>query len=194
VSESSNTGFLTRDEQIKGLVDFTSDLAAAVQRQKNGKADLDIAASELFFSECTVCNLRVSGEELLKVGEPDTSEASAPVKRMRLGYCAHVGCEAYVYRLSFRNGAGVDWPAAFEHIRELTEARKQVANGGAEEERRKQAVARRKLVGRILLGIGIVLILLAIRQWYMGGTIPFIREPEKFRVGTSPASEEGNKD
>jgi len=186
VSEPTKTQFLTREEQIKELIDFSGDLAAAVRHQKNGKQESTITVDDLLFAECTVCNLRVPGDELFKVGEPpDSSEASAPVKRLRLGYCAHVGCESYIYRISFRDGAGVDWTMAFQHIKELSDARKQAMAGGAEVERRKVAVNRRKYAGRLLLGAGIILILLAIRQWYLGGRIPFLREPEKFHVGTS---------
>jgi len=190
VSETTKTEFSTRDEQIKGLIDFSSDLVAAVRYQRNGKQDSGVAAGELFFAECTICNVRVPGEELLKVGEPpESSEVSGPVKRLRLGYCAKVGCEAYAYRISFRNGVGIDWPAAFAHIKELTEGRKQAMTGGAKEEHRKLVATKRKYAGKILLGVGVILILLAIRQWYLGGTIPFIHEAEKFRVGTVPAGD-----
>ena len=33
-------------------------------------------------------------------------------------------------------------------------------------------------------------LLLIIRQWYLGGRIPILREPEKFRVTPSPAEHE----
>ena len=190
MNEQATTDFLTRDEQIKGLVEFSSDLVAAVKHQANGELKSGVAVSELCWAECTVCNLRVSGEELLKIGElPDASDVSAAVKRLRLGYCAHAGCESYFYRISFRQGAGVDWTAVAANMKELAEARKMAMTVGSEEGRKKLAAARWKLAGRISLGVAVVLILLAIRQWYFGGTIPFIREAEKFRVGTAPAGD-----
>lgn len=83
---------------------------------------------------------------------------------------------------------------AFEHVNVLTEARKQVMSGGAEEKRRQLVAARWKLAGRVSLGVAVILILLAIRQLYFGGTIPFIREPEKFRVDTKGESPKAIRD
>lgn len=185
---------LTRQEQIKGLVDFTSDLAAAVRHQNNGEQKPDVTMSELVSAECAVCNLRVSGAELLKVGEPaESPEVSSAVKRLRLGYCAHPGCESHFYRISFFNRAGVDWQAVFAHMAVLAEARKMATVVGSVEKQRELQAFRRKLAGRILLGVGVIVILLMIRQWYYGGTIPLIREPEKFRVGTIPGGEDGTQ-
>lgn len=190
MSETTTSDCLTREEQIKGLIDFTSDLAAAVRHQKKGDAQAALAASEMISAECTVCKLQISGPELFKVGEPpEAPEASGPVKRLRLGYCAHAGCESYAYRILFRNGAGMDWSAVTAHMAELAAARKIATTVGSEEGRRKLLAARWKLAGRIALGVGAILVVLAIRQWYFGGTIPLIREPEKFQVGTVPAGD-----
>jgi hypothetical protein len=53
---------------------------------------------------------------------------------------------------------------------------------------RKRAVNLR-LVARLTLGLGILLTLLVIRQLYYGGTIPLLREPEKFKVDVVPPGE-----
>ena len=46
--------------------------------------------------------------------------------------------------------------------------------------------ARLGVARRVGLALVIVVLLLLFRQWYFGGRIPLIREPEKFRVDPAP--------
>ena len=45
-----------------------------------------------------------------------------------------------------------------------------------------QRAHRRRLAARIGAGLLVVGSVWLIRQWYLGGTIPFLREPENFQV------------
>jgi hypothetical protein len=47
-------------------------------------------------------------------------------------------------------------------------------------------VGRRRLLGRLFVALAVASLLLLIRQWYRGGTIPLIREPENFQVDHLP--------
>jgi hypothetical protein len=143
-------------------------------------------------AECVRCGIPISGEELFALSQPPSAErASAKIGRMRLGDCARQGCNSYDYRVVFRSHAQLDWPKLLAQAEELQQekAKPPSAGFGWKEMGRlwvRQCVACRRLW--IPLSI-LVLLLLLWRQWYVGGRIPLLREPEHFRVDPAPQAE-----
>src|SRR4051812_9962787 len=167
----------TSQMTIKDLADFGRTLAATVAKQPEAdrlRAALDQALS----AECVACGIRLSGSELLKFQEETSDDPR--VERLRIGYCARNGCESLFYRVTCAPHPQINWPGLLNPTHELTAEEKEAAEALA----KKQAVAklRNKTLVRTGVALAVLLIVFAIRQIYMGGSIPFIREPEKFKV------------
>jgi hypothetical protein len=184
-----------REERNEELVNFSSDLAEACRRcdPANGNATEWVRAA--LSGECLKCSIRVTGEELLAIStSAEDPKASAKVKRMRLGYCARDGCRPLNYRLEFRDLPGLDWQVFVAQLEAVKEHRIQLA---AAEAAARQAAKHRinwHALRRFGIALVIILLLLIIRQWYLGGRIPILREPEKFRVTPSLAEHENPRE
>ena len=134
---------------------------------------------------CLGCGIVVSGDELLALTRsPSAEDATAKIGRLRQGYCARQGCEACYYQLSFRDQE-LNWPKILAQV----DARLQGPI------KRRSSILSWKLVWppasstlayRFALALAVILLLLLVRQWRQGGRIPFIREPENFRVDPAP--------
>lgn len=152
-------------------------------------------------AECVQCGIRLTGAELLALAEAgeagevtgDARAASRPpappnpkVARLRLGYCARSGCDSCYYRVTFEPRPGLDWTKLLPGAElEVTAAAPAEDPGNAE----RQAAFRssvRRTVGKAALALGALVLLLVARHWYQGGTIPYLREPEKFDVQVAP--------
>lgn len=143
---------------------------------------------------CVQCGITIRGDELLAL-VPSASDTGTPppsprVARLRLGYCARQGCDSTYYsvRLPFPPG---------------TECPRHPVAGGAEPSgtgrpnpvggRRTLRLAVAALADSLRAGgfrlawAATVLVgLAAFRHWYTGGTIPILREPERFEVEVAP--------
>jgi hypothetical protein len=129
--------------------------------------------------ECIQCGIRITEEELLLLGQEKTAGETDPrIERLRLGYCARNGCDSIFYRVSARANAPIEWSKYFpEPNSHLSDP----ANDGLEVQT--TFAAGTKLFNWRVLAAGLTLLtLILVRQYYRGGTIPFIREPEEFKV------------
>jgi hypothetical protein len=140
-------------------------------------------------AECLGCGILVSGEELFALAHPPSPERStAKIGRLRLGDCARQGCQAYYYRLSFL-AQEHDWQALLAQV----DARRQPAANsrrGPGFWKMARVLPNPALLVRVGVALAVIVVLLLVRQWHQGGGIPFVREPENFRV--DPAPEEGS--
>jgi hypothetical protein len=135
-------------------------------------------------AECPVCGIRVGGNELRALAfAPSAELASAKIGRMRLGFCARQGCEAWHYAMHFWSQEGIDW------ARMLEAAERQEVGSSANASERQWFTALRTLTrghaGRVAAMASVVLALWLAREFYLGGRIPFLREPEKFSAETT---------
>lgn len=149
-------------------------------------------------AQCVQCGIRLTGDELLALAEATedaegTRAASRPpappnpkVARLRLGYCARSGCDSCYYRVTFEPRPGLDWTKLLPGAElEVTTTAPAEDPGHAE----RQAAFRssvRRTAGKAALALGVLIVLLVARHWYQGGTIPYLREPEKFDVEVAP--------
>ena len=167
---------------IKELAEYSRNLARTIATKPDAdriRAAIDTALS----AECIQCGIRLTGSELLKF-EGETSD-DGRVERLRSGYCARNGCDSLFYRVTTAPHPELNWPGLLDPAHELTAEEK----AAAETHRKKQSQARlrRKTLIRAGIAVAALLIVFVIRQIYMGGSIPFIREPENFRVDREAA-------
>ena len=179
---------IIRQEQLHGLPHFCVNLAEALKRIVPDDARRTTLVRTSLSGECVLCGLSVNGEELLEVGasERAAEPANPKIARLRQGYCARNGCDSRFYRLTFYQHPELDWSQAFTQSETVQEEQREEAKAEVAEARALKRAQRWKLAGRVGLGLVLLCVLYMIRQWYTGGTIPILREPEKFR--TDPAS------
>jgi hypothetical protein len=162
---------------IKELAEFGRSLAHTITKYKEADR-LRAAVDQALSGECVQCGIRLTGWEVLQFGEEVSTDAR--VERLRSGYCARNGCESLFYRVTCAAHPEIDWPALLSPTHALTDDER----AAVEAMGRKKA--RLKLRNKALLRAGIavaaLLIVFVVRQIWVGGTIPFIREPENFQV------------
>jgi hypothetical protein len=133
-------------------------------------------------ADCPRCGIWICGDELRALAlAPCIELASAKIGRMRLGDCARRGCQAWDYSLHFSNMDGIEWPSLLEKAeRPVLRVRTTKPFGPpwlGDLARRAAAYA-----PQAAALLGLILGLWLARQYYLGGRIPFLREPEKFAV------------
>jgi hypothetical protein len=180
-SRSPGVVVCQRQEPIHGLLE----LAALARRSlKTGgdsrNEESDFAAA--FAGECIGCGIRIDGEELRQLA-PDCGGKVAPdskIDRLRKGYCARRTCDSRFYRITCIAQPGVDWDALLA----MKDGYVSVPEEAAKPDSRRPGERKWLLVGAATVAL---LVLLGIAfQYYAGGRIPFLREPEKFKVDPLP--------
>lgn len=178
---------LIRQEPLQTLPRFTRSLLAAGRRQTPPCADFAAAFQSACSGECVQCGIRITGEELLIVARTKEPDGLRPrTARLILGYCARNGCDSCFYRLRFDPHPGLNWIEVLTWIESGNEDEEAEVTAANDEETAGSRASRRRLAVRASIGLVIVLMLLLLRQWYIGGRIPFIREPEDFQVDVLP--------
>jgi len=181
----------TREVHLQRLEVFCRALATALAKHGHGPSGALEVLRKGVAGVCTRCGACVTGEELEVLSQPGMSDTNATVRRLRLGDCAHPGCKSYHYRLSFLDFPGVDWDSILPQVEGIGEG---TIKAEAASARAAKRALQLRMAGRVCLAVGIILVLLMIRQLYLGGRIPLIREPEKFKVDPAPAGwEERNR-
>jgi len=175
--------FLERQEHVQNLSRFSQRLAGALSQSALGPDQLRSALSAALSGECVQCGIRITGEELIELSQPaETAESNPKIARLRQGYCARNQCDSYYYRLTFRTHPDLDWTRLLSRADSVEEAQPQPTAVADETKKTTPGMGRRRLVARLLVALAVVSLLLLVRQWYRGGRIPLIREPENFQV------------
>ncbi len=189
-SEIVEASVIVRQEHLQKVAPFCRALAEALRQAGMGLEQSGTVFAGSVSGECVTCGITVSGQELFALSQPPSAElAGVKIGRLRRGYCAREGCDSCYYTLSLQPHPKVGWPkilsglglcASESPAREL----RQGGGGGSWRPRISFRILRPFLL--VLLG---TVLLWGLRQWYMGGRIPLVREPEKFRVDPAPVEE-----
>lgn len=180
VNDSALQPIAVREVHLLQLEAFCQRLMEALGRAGLGREKSFEVLHASLTAECVKCGFRVSGEEIFALSKTeDTEGLIGPVRRLHLGDCARSGCESYFYRLSFQRHPEAAWVALLAQVERIQEEQAATSAAG-------RRVARLGVARRVGLALVIVVLLLLFRQWYFGGRIPLIREPEKFRVDPAP--------
>jgi len=160
---------------IDRLPALYSSLTAALSEAGFSSSQLVEIFSNHVSAECVLCGTRVTGQEI--GGIRSAAEESVPPDskfgRLQRGACVKIGCISSYYRVHLREHANLDWMK----IRE--KASEDEAFKGAN-------AARKRLLIRAVLGVGIILILLLCRYIMYYGHVPLLQKPHKYTV--DPAS------
>jgi hypothetical protein len=183
-----SNSFLVREESIAGLKSFVDTLIEILARCGDRQKKLGFAFRAGLTGECVRCGVRVSGVELLAMGDASVwGETSLRIQRLRLGRCANDECSGSRYRIIFHARSDLNWDLVFTLVRMIDEERLRAPSAA------ELTVQRSQRRWRYLRAASLVIVLLLfflIHQWYMGGRIPLLREPEAFRVDLLPAGAE----
>jgi hypothetical protein len=145
--------------------------------------------------ECARCRMTITGDDLLAVtlAGSDSAAASPRIARLRNGYCARDTCDSRFYDLRFESAPDIDWGSLLATADAAVSKPESAARSGDDDIAVHVAEARtrfrRSLWLRVALPVALLAAALLFRQWYRGGTIPFIREPEAFKVDPLPPGE-----
>jgi hypothetical protein len=175
---------IDRQEHLEQLSSFFWKLD---QPLKGLAASQSISLSQLHAAvsaECVQCGIVVPGEVLFALAEPPAQETGAPdakASRLRQGYCARRGCDSYYYRITFSDLPGVDWQSALAAADVLGDAPGPEPDPSAADES-SAPIRHWRLALTAFLAASVLLLFLGWRQWYRGGTLPFVREAEQFEV------------
>jgi hypothetical protein len=145
-------------------------------------------------AECPACGIQVYGDELRALALPPSAElASAKVGRMRFGNCARQGCDAWHYCVHLWNQQEIEWPG-FDEAAEAPACDANLSFSPEGSWLRFGSLQARLLVywplafrrcAIAFLPFGLILALWLAREFYLGGRVPYLREPEKFRIETA---------
>ena len=188
-TEHSATGvavLLTRtmQEPIQGLRDFSGLILVGSRATANPEAARAGFANALE-GECLACGIKVSGEEILALGAEGATDGPK-VERLRKGYCARRTCDSRFYQITCKPAAGIDWSPIFA-MKEGYASVPDVAKEGEEgiEDSSELSANNRRVIFAVA-AVSAMLLFIVGWQLYAGGSIPFLREPEKFQVDTAP--------
>jgi len=177
---------IIRQEHLLKLAPFCQALGEALSRSGLTPDQALGVWRAALTAQCTRCGIPISGEELFALSQPPGDNPSPKVRRLKLGDCACVGCESYFYLLTFRAQPPLDWPGLLAKAEAIqAELARPLAA-----QRWTAALAKgflqSGLTRRAALALALLLLLLLIRHWHTGGAIPWLREPEHFRVAPAP--------
>ena len=170
----------TSQEPIQSLPNFSGLVLHAI-RSTSDVPKARQAYCSAFVAECLACGIQMTGEELLDLAI-QANAGSSKLKRLRMGYCARRTCDSRFYQLTCNPAPGVNWASIFAIKDGLTSLPEELC-----EEPPVEVPSRKR---GLLIGsaAGLVILLLSASwQLYTGGSIPFIRQPEKFQVDPAPS-------
>jgi len=144
-------------------------------------------------AECVSCGIPISGAELFALSQPPSADhAHVKIGRLRMGDCAREKCDSYYYRLTFQTFPGADWASLisqFENGEPLPTKATRKRDG--QRNWATKYLSTLRVPSHIWITLAALLLVLVVRQWYLGGRIPLLREPEHFKVdvGTEQSGE-----
>lgn len=147
-------------------------------------------------ARCCACDARPSPEivgALFTGAELEAGRPAEELARLRQEYCLRVGCESRFYELTFTPHPVVNWAAISTDAQpDAPHASVGLAVGEAVVRKTAQTV-RAQMSWRLVAVVLLLLALLAWRQWWTGGSIPFFREAKTFTsegVGPEPMTDD----
>lgn len=163
---------------------------AAVEEGKRmglSAAELSDVFNRHFGAECLQCGIQVTGEELgqLALASPHDPPTDPRLARLLQGYCARKDCDSYYYRLVFQAHPKVDWNRV-ARATSGTPAPAPAATPTSGDRPGRFWFLEDPRVRRVGIGIAILLVLLVLRHFALGGRVPFLHRSPKYTV--DPAS------
>ncbi|KAF0178262.1 MAG: hypothetical protein FD161_2009 [Limisphaerales bacterium] len=187
---------ITRKLALAHLAPFARNARAALAQA--GIADLAHAGvlQTHVAARCCLCDARPSPEvvgALFTGAELAAGRSAEELARLRQEYCLRIGCESRFYELTFAPHPAVKWAAIGTEVQaDAPNAPVGLTVGEVVVRKTAQSV-RAQLSWRLAAVVMLLLALLAWRQWWTGGSIPFFREARTFTsegVGPEPMADD----
>jgi hypothetical protein len=138
-------------------------------------------------AECVSCGIPVSGEELYALSQaPSADHAHVKIGRLRMGDCARERCDSYYYRITFQTFPGVDWASLVSQFEKGEPQSNAAKKSGTKKSWATKYLGTLRVPAHVWITLAALVLVLVMRQWYVGGRIPLLREPEHFKVDTAP--------
>jgi len=178
--------YLEREEPVRRLPQLVFAASEAFHRA-GGNAKLAAAVlPKALRARCSTCGFELSGEELLALADiSGANEKSAMVKRLRAGHCAREECSSSYYHLFLYDTPQLKWATLFAAARPKATPQPPVEPLPVTRPKRRLPL---ETLGRIGAVAMVCLLTWMWHQYHYGGRIPFLREPEHFRI--TPAQSE----
>jgi hypothetical protein len=166
-------------QHLHHLCTFTRELAQRIETNRPAPGSPSESPQFQLKGECIQCGIRINDAELRSLGkEKPAGETDSRLERLRLGYCARKGCDSIYYRVSAAASSPIDWAKYFPDPNSLL-----LKTDHDQPDKTTPPMAASRLFSWRVLAIGLTLLTLILaRQYYRGATIPFLREPEDFKV------------
>lgn len=192
VAQQAEAGTVVCRQHVQHVAPFCRALRKQLERAGLNQEQVEAVFETSVSAECIGCQIPLGGGELLKLSHEQLAESAHPkLKRLHLGFCARQGCEACYYRLSFRTYPRIDWGKTLADLKPFELSGEPASATDALCGPRENLLAAMNAViprRAWFVATGLV-ILWMFHQWYVGGRIPILREPEHFRV--TPGSDAG---
>ncbi len=178
---------IVRQQHLVKLEPFCRCLAEALGKSGLREEECLSAFRDAVSAECVSCGMQVSGQELFALSQPPSAEGSTvKIGRLRKGDCARQGCDSYYYRLTFQPFGKIDWCKLLDQLLPVA-SQPSISEPLPFLPRLGKDFSLRQLFPRqVFYAVGLLLMVLLLRQLYAGGRIPLVREPEQFQVDVGP--------
>lgn len=164
----------TSQVALRELPQLATSLREAIGRMP-GPEKTRAAVEAALSAQCVQCAIPLTGADLLAL--PDSADPR--LERIRQGYCARNGCDCHFYNVTRRAHPDLDWSKLLSETNASVEA--QAASAAAESHWNQKQQRKAKAI-RIGIAVAALAAAYVARQLYLGGRIPFLREPEEFQV------------
>lgn len=159
---------------------FARNLAQGLSAAGIAPRDTAATCATHLSAKCVICDARVDGRELAALILGEELPATSPLKRLTQGYCVNEGCKSSYYEFTFLPHPLVDWSqvGAAETILPVTPPADTNWQAAALRAGWRRVAA--AFTWRFAAGLAVLLALWIWRQWWTGGSIPFLREAKPF--------------
>jgi hypothetical protein len=184
--------FLIREEPVRRLGRVILAILDAVRRGDTAEGRNVAALNIALEAECAGCRTRIKGAELLVLARSASGRIDPRIARLRRGRCANESCPHENYRVILKVHPDLNWSRLLSQTTPASPPDDQPGTGENSLDPAAESAPRYRGLLRIGALAAAVLLALLVRQWYYGGQIPLIRQPENFRVAPLPPGTETN--
>jgi hypothetical protein len=187
---------VSQQVQIDQLVDYCRTLFQTLGITQLTGAPIEEVVRQCMRASCVQCGLQLGGDDLLRLcwapNEPSAENSAASLARLAQGYCGRNGCDSFYYDVRFAEHPDLNW------ARLLDEANQQVTGPAPEAGTVPPPVQRRWFKDRrqrnfVIYGIAVVVIMLVVRYWITGESLPGFHKEQKFQLDPSSVAIPGKK-
>jgi hypothetical protein len=155
-------------------------------------APVEEVVAQCLRANCVQCGQSLAGDDLLRLclPPPDAPAEAGPAMHARLlqGYCSRSGCDSFYYELRFSEHPDINWAGLIQEINQQATAPESPAEAQVPRAQRPKMGSRSKTV---IYGLILVVVLLVLRYFMTGGSLPGFRKAHKFQVDPSSIATPG---